>query len=90
MTETATFINFGNAATGRVVTGDKEVQVVYSRNPYGSHNVVLVEVESMEAIRHGTEGVLVYAFLNMSRKAYRRVRAFLAARGVAADWSFIP
>ena len=63
-TKNVRFINFEKKECGRLITQfyseyDEEVnhyQVVYCRNPYGTHNLILVC--DGEAIRHGYEAVL--------------------------------
>ena len=86
MTSTIHFYSFGRLCSGRLVTSAAGMAVVNSRNPYGSHNLVLVDQETGEAIRHGTDAVVAAAYGWMPRKAYRKVRRFLTDRGVARDW----
>ena len=66
------FESFGRTCSGRLVTSAPGMAVVSSRNPYGSHNLVLVDEESGEAIRHGTDAVVAAAFEWMPEKAYGR------------------
>lgn len=60
MLEKIKFKNFNNMATGRVMFQKNNYCVVISKNPYGSHNPVLVWNNDGEytAIAHGTLGVL--------------------------------
>jgi transketolase len=84
--QVATFISFGRRESGRVITAAAGLAVVQARNPYGSHNLVLVDEESNEAIRHGSLATLECVANWMSRRAYRRVRKHLASRGIGLDW----
>lgn len=81
------FINFRDLASGRLVTSGNGLIVAYSRNPYGTHSLVLIDKESLEAIRHGLEAVMVSVYKWMPQRQYRRLRQFLAARGIATDWA---
>lgn len=55
MVSTLTYESFGNIVTGREITCLGDIGVVYARNPYGSHNLVIVkEIDGrLTAIRHG-------------------------------------
>lgn len=86
MASTYSFTSFGRRMSGRLVTDDGFHAVVQARNPYGSHNLLLVDMASGEAIRHGTAVVVGAVCSWMSDRAYRRVRKFLAARGIAREW----
>lgn len=86
MTTTTKFISFGRTESGRVVTAAAGLAVVQSRNPYGTHNLVLVDEERGEAIRHGTMATLAAVASWMPNRTYRRVRKHLAARGIGLEW----
>jgi phage baseplate assembly protein W len=83
---TLRFENFGRTESGRVVTDAGGMAVVQARNPYGSHNLVLVDEFTSEAIRHGTMAVVEAVASWLPQKQYRRVRKYLAARGIGVDW----
>lgn len=86
MPATMTFSSFGRTETGRLITAAAGLAVVQSRNPYGSHNLVLVDKETGEAIRHGSLATLECVANWMGMRAYRRVRKHLASRGIGRDW----
>lgn len=52
---TITYENFGQNVTSRLITNIGNLWVALARNPYGSHNLVLVTVVDgvYTAIRHG-------------------------------------
>ena len=76
------FTSFGRINTGRIVTGNGNDVLVYSRNPYGSHNLVVVNRNTGEAFRHGNNASLTYAWNWISRKSYVKAMLFLIAHGV--------
>ena len=101
--KTITFKNFRRWESGRVITSlptlaidenGKEYwtadAVVFKRNPYGKHNLVLVS--EGEAIRHGNQAVLDEIEISLIRgnwdpakakrreKARRKALRFLAER----------
>lgn len=80
-----TFSSFGRVQTGRLVTQTRDCLVIYARNPYGKHNLVLVDKERGEAFAHGNIAVLQSIGL---QRAYRKARAFLGSKGVGTDWVF--
>lgn len=80
------FTSFGRRESGRLITHFNGLEVVQSRNPYGSHNLVLVNSDSGEAIRHGSVAVLEAVANWLPTKTYRRVRKYLAQRGIGLDW----
>jgi len=87
MAQWVDFESFGRTEHGRVITEGAGLLVVQARNPYGGHNLVLVEDEPYgRAIRHGTRAVVEAVANCMSERAYRKVRKHLAARGVGLDW----
>ena len=86
MAATISFFSFGRTESGRVITAAAGLAVVQSRNPYGSHNLVLVDEERGEAIRHGSLAVVEAVANWLPRRQYRRVRKHLAARGIGRDW----
>lgn len=79
---TIVFMSFGQVCTGRIVSGNGNDVLVYSRNPYGSHNLVVVDRNTGEAFRHGNNASLTYAWNWISRKAYVKAMLFLMAHGV--------
>lgn len=86
MIETLTFESFGRTCSGRVVTHHGDTVVIYKANPYGSHNLVVVDWKTGEAYRHGTPASVMEAKFSMPEKQYRKVRAFLASRGIGLNW----
>ena len=100
--ETITFKNFDSWESGRVITSFPAViedengigrwitdMIVFKRNPYGSHNFVLVSRD--EAIQHGNEAVFEHIDLTNGwwipagkkkrrEKARRKALRFLAER----------
>lgn len=86
MVATVYYSSFGRTESGRVVTAAAGLAVIQARNPYGGHNLVLVDEERGEAIRHGTMATLVAVASWMPSRAYRRVRKYLAARGIGLNW----
>ena len=80
--ETISFRSFDKWCSGRIVTGNGNDALVYSRNPYGSHNLVVVDRNTGEAFRHGNNASLDYAWNWISRKAYVKAMLFLMAHGV--------
>jgi len=78
------FESFGQTVCGTMVTELEGAAIVYSRNPYGNHNLVLVDWYRLEAIRHGNTACLAEC-LRESKQAYRKARKFLAARGRCLD-----
>jgi hypothetical protein len=72
------FYSFEQEANGQIITGhDWRFQVMFARNPYGGHNLVLIE--DGKAFRHGDLACLVYLFEYFPRM-YRRARRFLARK----------
>ena len=51
---------FGSWRSGRVITEIGNLVVVKSRNPYGSHNLVLVDRDTNEAFRCGNIATLAW------------------------------
>ena len=84
--QTVKFISFGRQESGRLITHFNGLEVVQSRNPYGSHNLVLVNSDTGEAIRHGTVAVLEAVVNWLPTKTYRRVRKYLAKKGIGINW----
>lgn len=77
--KTIKFETFGRTETGRVVTEDARngLRAVFARNPYGRHNLVLVDHQA-RALRHGNRVVLGCLDRN---KTFRRAVEFLRQRG---------
>ena len=84
--QTVKFTSFGHKESGRLITHCNGLEVVQSRNPYGTHNLVLVNAATGEAIRHGTVPVLEAVANWLPTKTYRRVRKYLAKKGKGTDW----
>jgi hypothetical protein len=74
---TVRFESFGRETTGRIITGDRSVLIVAARNPYGGHNLCVVDANTYRAIRHGNQAATNWS---PSLKAYRKVRAYIASR----------
>ena len=74
--KTLSFISFGHLTTGRLITEEGSFGFVNCRNPYGSHNLVVVDLTKEEAIAHGTEAAVREAAF-CSTRTYRKVRKFL-------------
>ena len=57
---TITYENFGQNVTSRLITSIGNLWVALARNPYGSHNLVLVTVIDgvYTAIRHGNLAII--------------------------------
>ena len=60
------FWNFYSQESGQIIIDtDSEYidgyQFVYARNPYGSHNLIVVDKENNEAIRHGNDSSIDFA-----------------------------
>jgi hypothetical protein len=83
------FSSFNKTQVGRVITHSCGVILAYARNPYGSHNPVVLWERAdgrFEALHHGAESALLWAKVYMGQRAYRRLRKFLAQRGKAVEW----
>lgn len=76
----ALFLSFGKRESGRFVTENKYWAVINARNPYGTHNLVLVDKETDEAFRHGLGPVLIM-LKNWDEKTYRKTVRALYKRG---------
>nr|DAN60318.1 MAG TPA: hypothetical protein [Caudoviricetes sp.] len=80
---TITYENFGQNVTSRLITSIGNLWVALARNPYGSHNLVLVTVVDgvYTAIRHGNLAVISWvASENCADRKIKRalVRCFEA------------
>lgn len=81
------FTSFGEDHTGQWVTSCGEVDFVWAPNPYGTHNLVAVlDGDGFNAFRHGNAACLIEAASCCDRRTYRRLRKFLAAKGLGLDW----
>lgn len=76
---TIKFKNFGEEQTGRVITRSSEYVIVFAKNPHGTYNMLIVDDERGEAIRHGNIAVLDFAYNWLGKHAYRKA-AFVAAK----------
>lgn len=76
---TIKFYSFDRYTSGRVVTHDARdgLRFVLARNPYGSHNLVVVQ--GHEAIAHGNIASLSFA-ATCSQHVLRKVAACVASR----------
>ena len=74
---------FGSWRSGRVITEIGNLVVVKSRNPYGSHNLTLVDRNTNEGFRCGNATVLAWvASENASdRKLKKAIRRTIASVG---------
>lgn len=79
------FVSFGREESGRVITHDGEFAVVQCRNPYGTHNLCIVD-NGNDAFVHGTHATLEWVANHMGKRNYRKVRKHLAARGIGLNW----
>jgi hypothetical protein len=76
------FTSFGSKKSGRIVTAGNGYEIVQARNPYGSHNLLVIDCESGEAIRHGTAASLGFVQWAMSTNCVRKVVKHLYKKGV--------
>lgn len=74
------FNSFGRHCSGRVITHGNGYVVANSRNPYGTHNVVLVDETTGEAIRHGSQAVINCVAAWMGERPFRKVMKHLAKK----------
>lgn len=85
MTSTITYNNLGNTTTSRLVTQIGNLYVAKGRNPYGSHNLVLVtEIDGeLTAIRHGNVATLAWVASEEAsdRKVKKAIRRTIASVG---------
>lgn len=74
---------FGSWRSGRVITEIGNLVVVKSRNPYGSHNLVLVDRDTNEAFRCGNVATIswVASEENTDRKLKKAIRRTIEAIG---------
>lgn len=74
---------FGSWRSGRVITEIGNLVVVKSRNPYGSHNLVLVDRDTNEAFRCGNVATLswIASEENTDRKLKKAIRRTIEAVG---------
>lgn len=74
---------FGSWRSGRVITEIGNLVVVKSRNPYGSHNLVLVDRDTNEAFRCGNATVLAWVASEQAtdRKSKKAIRRTIASVG---------
>jgi hypothetical protein len=76
------FVSFGGLNTGRLVTAGNGYEVVQARNPHGSHNLIIVNCESGEAIRHGTSASFQFVQWAMPSRCTRKIIKHLYKKGV--------
>lgn len=80
------FYNFNRRREERLITHDSECYAIFSRNPYGSHNLILASVDDqgyLEAFAHGNEDCLSI-LKNWKPKLYKKAARFLATKGLYA------
>ncbi len=78
---TIEFRNFGQDAHGRLVTHEDNRAIVFTRNPHGSHNLILIDLDRGEAYRHGDVAVLQQLDRERNERLVRKALQFLAKRG---------
>lgn len=94
MKTVADFYVFGQRESGQVVTHQGDNIVVYARNPYGSHNLIICQksgwhvvgdyghrVDDYDAFRLGDAAVFDYVNCWFPMKKVKRVLNFLIKRG---------
>lgn len=83
-----TFRSFDRYEHGRVVTADGGYVLLFARNPYGRHNLVLADDRPLgDAFQHGTLQCLARLDampFDAGAKLRRRALRFLAKRGIRA------
>lgn len=83
---TITYENFGQNVTSRLITSIGNLWVALARNPYGSHNLVLVTVVDgvYTAIRHGNNATLAWVASEPAKdsKVKKAVKRCFQAIGV--------
>ena len=77
------FRMFNSWRSGRVVTEIGDLMVVKTRNPYGSHNLVVVNKNTDEAFRCGNLATIFWiaSERNTDRKVKKAVRRAIEAVG---------
>jgi len=75
------FYSFARLCSGRVLTHGDQYVIAVARNPYGSHNLVLVDYATAEAFRHGTDAVVTWVGAWGSDRVWRKLQKYLAMRG---------
>lgn len=67
--------NFNNVTPATVVTGWGDIEIMYGRNPYGSHNLIVAQ--NGRAIRHGnTQAICMLNWAFTPKKRKRRLIRF--------------
>ena len=63
MISTITYDNFGTETTSRLVTQVGNIYLAKARNPWGSHNLIVIqEIDGrLTAIRHGNSAAIYWA-----------------------------
>ncbi len=77
------FRMFNSWRSGRVVTEIGNLMVVKTRNPYGSHNLVVVNKDTDEAFRCGNLATIFWVASeeNTDRKVKKAIRRTIASVG---------
>lgn len=83
---TITYENFGQSVTSKLITSIGNLWVALARNPYGSHNLVLVTIVDgvYTAIRHGNLATINWVASEPSKtsKTKKAIRKCFEAIGV--------
>jgi hypothetical protein len=73
--------SFGRAVPVTVITHWGDISIAYGRNPYGTHNLLILQDE--QAIRHGNCRSAAIAFWRfLPRKRYIRLWQFCKKKGI--------
>ena len=86
MVATVQFESFNRLANGRIITEGGGYAFIQSRNQHGSHHLVVVDMGTWQAIKHGTAASLLFAFNFCGQHAYRKVARVAARAGI--QWTF--
>ena len=85
-TSAITYENFGQNVTSRLITSIGNLWVALARNPYGSHNLVLITIVDgiYTAIRHGNLATINWVASEPSKdsKTKKAIRKCFEAIGV--------
>jgi len=88
--ENIKFNNFGQPAVGRIVTSyindNDTYYVVYYKNPYGTHNLLVVNSDDEEAFVHGNEASIRFMMGSPTKKAVCKVYKFCKQHNINTDF----
>lgn len=78
------FESFDSYCSGKMITEFGDTAIVQARNPYGSHNLVAVQMTNggMIAFRHGNLQVFDWCNQWAPIKQFRKVFAYLVKKGI--------